>query len=229
MKYIILHILCEGQTEESFVKKVLAPYLCQFNIYSKPILILTSKKKNARGGMLSYIQAKRDLTLLQKQYKNNSSEIHIFTTMFDFYALPDDFPGMEDSKRILNIRDRISYLETKFSEDMGSDVFIPYIQLHEFEALLFTDIIRLQTEYPLSSDQILDLKCQTDVYGDPEMIDDGPSTAPSKRIINAVKQNYHYNKVHSGTAITSSIGIEMLMDKCRHFREWIEHIKMIVC
>lgn len=93
MTYNILHILCEGQTEERFVKEVLSPYLQQFNIYPKPILLLTSKKENARGGMLSYAQAKRDLTILQKQYRDNNSEHHIFTTMFDYYALPDDFPG----------------------------------------------------------------------------------------------------------------------------------------
>lgn len=49
MIYNILHILCEGPTEERFVKEVLSPYLQQFNIYTKPILLLTSKKKNARG------------------------------------------------------------------------------------------------------------------------------------------------------------------------------------
>lgn len=48
MKYIILHVLCEGQTEERFVKEVLAPYLQQFNIYPKPIILLTSKKENSR-------------------------------------------------------------------------------------------------------------------------------------------------------------------------------------
>lgn len=45
MKYSILHILCEGQTEEKFVKDVLSPYLQQFNIYPKPILLLTSRTK----------------------------------------------------------------------------------------------------------------------------------------------------------------------------------------
>lgn len=83
MKFTILHILCEGQTEERFVKEVLSPYLLQFGIFTKPILLITSKKKNAKGGMLSYTQAKRDLSLLRKQFGDNESEKHIFTTMFD--------------------------------------------------------------------------------------------------------------------------------------------------
>ncbi len=36
MKLIILHIVCEGQTEESFVKKVLQPYLRSYGIVAKP-------------------------------------------------------------------------------------------------------------------------------------------------------------------------------------------------
>ena len=227
MKYNILHILCEGQTEERFVKEVLSPYFQQFNIYPKPILLLTSKKKNARGGMLSYAQAKRDLTILQKQYRDNNSEHHLFTTMFDYYALPDDFPGVEESIEIQDVRDCISFLEYKFAEDMGTRAFIPYIQLHEFEALLFVDIIKLQIEYPLSSERIRILKEETDIYGDPEMINNSPDTAPSKRIIAALAQDYHYNKVQSGAAITSVIGIENLLENCQHFKEWIENIKYI--
>lgn len=46
--------------------------------------------------MLSYAQAKRDLTILQKQFRDNNSEHHMFTTMFDYYALPDDFPGLKN-------------------------------------------------------------------------------------------------------------------------------------
>lgn len=225
MKYNILHILCEGQTEERFVKEVLSPYFQQFNIYPKPILLLTSKKKNASGGMLSYAQAKRDLTILQKQYRDNNSEHHIFTTMFDYYALPNDFPGVKESTEIQDVRSRISFLEDKFAEELGSGAFIPYIQLHEFEALLFVDIIRLQTEYPLSGERIRILKEETDIYGDPEMINNSPDTAPSKRIIAALAQDYHYNKVQSGTAVTSAIGIEALLENCQHFKEWIEDIK----
>lgn len=149
----------------------------------------------------------------------------MFTTMFDYYALPDDFPGVEESIDIQNVRDRISFLEDKFAEDMGSGTFIPYIQLHEFEALLFVDIIRLQIDYPLSSERIRVLKEETDIYGDPEMINNSPDTAPSKRIIAALAQDYHYNKVQSGASVTSSIGIDALLKNCRHFNEWIEHIR----
>ena len=151
----------------------------------------------------------------------------MFTTMFDYYALPDDFPGVEESTEIQDVRNRISFLEDKFAEELGRGAFIPYIQLHEFEALLFVDIIRLQTEYPLSGERIRKLKEETDIYGDPEMINNSPDAAPSKRIIAALAQDYHYNKVQSGATVTSAIGIEALLENCQHFKEWIENIKRI--
>lgn len=110
---------------------------------------------------------------------------------------------------------------------MGFDAFIPYIQLHEFESLLFVDITKLESDYPLLRIPIQNLKEETDIYGDPELINDSPATAPSKRIIKALEQNYNYNKVKSGAAITSLIGMESLLDNCRHFKEWIEHIKQL--
>lgn len=72
---------------------------------------------------------------------------HLFTTMFDFYALPDDFPCFKKSSHYSDIRERISFIETEFAKDMGFDAFIPYIQLHEFESLLFVDITRLESDY----------------------------------------------------------------------------------
>lgn len=225
MKFIILHILCEGQTEEKFVKDVLVPYLQQFYIYPKPILLLTSKKKNSRGGMLSYAQAKRDLELLQKQYKDNDSEHHLFTTMFDYYALPDDFPAYKEAEGIKDIRSRIAFIEEAFAKASECRSFIPYIQLHEFESLLFTDISKLSMDYPLSANEIEKLKENTDSFHDPEMINNSFETAPSKRIIKALRENYNYNKVQSGASVTSAIGIDAILKKCLHFREWIEAIK----
>ena len=222
MTYKILHILCEGQTEERFVKDVLAPYFQQYNIYPKPILLLTSKKKNAGGGMLSYNHAKRDLNIMLSRYRDNEVEHHIFTTMFDYYALPDDFPGFKEAREIFDTRERIAFLERAMANDISSENLIPYLQLHEFEALLFTDISKLIEEYPLSGIEIKKLKAETDAFGDPEMINNHPSTAPSKRIIKALEADYNYNKVKSGTAIASSIGIHNILSHCRHFREWIE-------
>ncbi|MDE6437501.1 MAG: DUF4276 family protein [Muribaculaceae bacterium] len=227
MKFAILHILCEGQTEERFVRDVLAPYLQQFNIYPKPILLLTSRKKNARGGMVSYSQAKHDLNLLRKQYADNGSEHHVFTTMFDYYALPDDFPAFRQAAKINNAHERVEFLERKFAEDMNINSFVPYIQLHEFEALLFSDISKLEYDYPRSHNEIMQLNKEAATFANPELINNSPETAPSKRIIKTLSDKYNYNKVQSGAAVAALIGIDVILARCQHFREWTEQLRSV--
>lgn len=114
---------------------------------------------------------------------------------------------------------------------MGSDRFIPYIQLHEFEALMFCDITKLVIEYPKCIKEIESLESVLAKYnGNPELINNNPETAPSKRIIAAIegKRKYKYNKPRSGSIVTTSIGLPVIMRLCRHFREWIEQILQVI-
>jgi hypothetical protein len=227
MNITILNILCEGQTEEKFVKDVLKPYFSSLGIVLKSRLLITSKKKGMKGGLLSYAQAKNDLTLWMKEVSHRGSETHFFTTMFDFYALPDDFPNIVQSKSIVDPYLRIADVEEAFKMDIDADRFIPYIQLHEFEALMFCDITKLIIEYPKCSKEIESLENDLANYnGNPELINNSPETAPSKRIIAAIegKHKYNYNKPRSGAVVTASIGLPTLMQNCRHFREWIDII-----
>lgn len=230
MKSKIIHVLCEGQTEQGFVQDVLQPYLKAYRITSvKSILITTSKKKNAHGGMLTYSHAETDLNILMRKNTDGENERHVFTTMFDLYKLPNDFPGYNIAKNINDPYDCVKDLETHFSNAIADKRFIPYIQLHEFEALLFCGIEYLAKRYPNSKKQCEQLKkVLLEKDGNPELINDGESTAPSKRIIKAIegetKKVYRYNKPKTGKDITKDIGIDVLRDKCKHFNEWIEKL-----
>lgn len=231
MNTTILNILCEGQTEEKFVKDVLKPYFFSQGLVVKSRLLVTSKKKEAKGGLLSYTQAKNDLLLWMKEVKHRGSETHFFTTMFDFYALPDDFPNKIQSESIADPYLRIATVEEAFRQDISNDRFIPYIQLHEFEALMFCDITKLAIEYPRCSKEIEGLENIMAKYnGNPELINNSPETAPSKRIIAAIegKHKYNYNKPRSGAVVTASIGIDVLLQKCSHFSQWVTVINSIV-
>lgn len=231
MNTIILNILCEGQTEEKFVKDILKPYLNGFGIVVKSRILITSRKKNASGGLISYQHAKKDLELWQKEVGNKNGETHYFTTMFDLYALPNDFPGVDQSKEISDAYSRVVYLEKAFADDMNFSNFIPYIQLHEFEALLFCDIEKLLIEYPKCQKEILKLNEILSSYnGNPELINNSPQSAPSKRIIKAIegKHLYSYNKPRSGSVVASAIGIDNIISRCEHFRNWIKQIKALI-
>lgn len=228
MNTVILNILCEGHTEERFVKDVFKPYLQGDGIVVKSRLLVTSRKKDASGGLLSYKQAKKDLELWMREVSNRNSETHYFTTMFDLYALPDNFPGTIQSKSIADAYARVENIENAFGADINSSNFIPYIQLHEFEALLFCDIEKLSKYYPKCLKEIEKLKETLHSYQDnPELIDNSPETAPSKRIIKAIegKRLYKYNKPISGARVAAAIGMPELLHHCLHFRKWIEKIR----
>ena len=230
MKDKIIHVLCEGQTEQGFVEEVLRPYLQAQGVKSvKGILITTNKKKNARGGMLSYNHAVTDIGLLRQTKKDDEYVRHIFTTMFDLYALPNDFPGYAVAQTIRDPYARVNSLEADFARDINDGRFIPYIQLHEFEALLFCGIAHIAKYYPGCDKRCKQLeKDLLDAGGNPELINNDPSTAPSKRIIKAIegdkKTHYNYNKPVTGKNVAKQIGIETLRAECRHFNEWIEKL-----
>lgn len=230
MKNKIVHILCEGQTEQGFVEEVLKPYLKNNGVDSvKSILIITNKKKGTAGGMFSYNQVHNNLDIIKKTNVDNDYERHIFTTMFDYYELPSDFPGYNNSQNISDKYQRIDFLEKSFAQCENEKRLIPYIQLHEFEALVFCGLDYLSQAFPKCKKNICALKSALQKIGNPELINNNPNTAPSKRIISALRRNdkvpiYHYNKPMNGKDITKKIGIDILRAECKHFNEWIEKL-----
>lgn len=230
----ILNILCEGQTEQQFAEKVLKPYLQDKGINSvKTTILFTNKKESIQGGIISYEQVKRDLRLLYRSHKDDLYTRNVFTTMFDLYALPNDFPGYKKANTVADKYQQVEQLEQKFAEDVAKilevdvpNTFIPYIQLHEFEALVFCGIDYLADLYPKVEKAVEELKKVLDKYnGNPELINNSPTTAPSKRLELAIsKCKHHYTKPRTGSYVTGRTGIETLRKRCFHFNQWIEQI-----
>lgn len=227
MNTVIINILCEGQTEERFVSKVMKPYLKDYGIVLKPRILLTSKKKNQRVGMISYNQAKRDVENWISENRNRKSETHYYTTMFDFYALPSDFPCMDEIEKYTDAYGKVSAVERAMAEKFQVSNFVPYIQLHEFEALLFSNILKIIDRFPKQEKTIANLQKVLDgCNGNPELVNTGQETAPSKRIVAVVEEcrKYKYHKVQDGVNIACRIGIDVMMNKCKHFKEWIDKL-----
>ncbi len=225
MSYIRLHVTAEGQTEKNFVKRVLEKHLAEYSVFTDCRCVLTSKDKRTgkeyRGGFrrtATYTTVKKDIQTWLKE--DNNAECR-FTTMFDYYALPKDFPGMEFIKDISDPYKKIRILENALKTDIGDNRFIPYIQLHEFETLIFVNPDMLETEYFDSSAAIEKLKQDLISVKDqnPELINDNPSAAPSKRILSVIPD---YDKANIGPEIVASIGIEVLRESCRHFNSWLQ-------
>lgn len=221
---IRLHITAEGQTEQAFAKIVLTPQLASFHVFVDARCVLTSKDKRAsreyRGGLLSYEKAKKDI---QNWLKEDNHPECRFTTMFDLYALPDDFPGVMQAKAQLDHYKRVEMLEAAMKQDINDPRFIPYIQLHEFEALILADPQQLDWEYMEHDRPINNLTSMVDGHN-PELINDGPTTAPSKRILAEIPE---YDKVTAGVSVAAKIGLQTLRQKCRHFNEWLTSLEQL--
>ena len=228
MNVKILNVLCEGKTEERFVKEVLKDYLGQKGVVVKYQVLRTNSKKDIRGGLLSYQQVERDLGIWQRGNAGKKNEEHFYTTMFDFYALPNDFPGFEEAGKIMDAYQKIEALEAAFFQDIAQNHFIPYIQLHEYETLVFCGLDFLLEHYPKAEKAVKNLHQVLDKFsGNPEKIDGGSDTAPSKRIANELEGIYNYNKPASGAYVASRVGIAKLRECCRHFDAWMRKLDNI--
>lgn len=210
-----VYIICEGQTEENFIKEVFAPYFNPQIVAIQPLLV------GKKGGALSYDRVKNFILNLAK----NDTATYI-TTMFDYYALDTNFPGHNQLNAIPDIYKKVKYLEKKFRDDINSffsnNRFFPYIQPHEFESLLFSDIneiVKADPGWNKKAALISSLSKIVNDYPNPEEINNSPSTSTSHRlgqILNLPK----YRKVLHGATIAKNIGIDNIRQKCKHFDEW---------
>ena len=203
---IRLHVTAEGQTEKKFVDVILAPHLAQYGVYTDARCVLTSKDRRAakeyRGGLVKFQKALADIEAWMKE--DDSPDCR-FTTMFDLYALPTDFPDYAGTKKFEPYA-RVAALENAFRSAVSDHRFLPYIQMHEFEALLLSDPAKLDWEFLEHERAIHNLIDMMNSHN-PELIDDGPETAPSKRIIHEIPE---YDKVTAGVSVAAHIGLPTL-------------------
>lgn len=222
MSRIRLLMSVEGQTEQAFVGAAITPHLAGHGVDAFARLLFTNRKLGGRGGVMRYSQVRRDLERLFKQHRGNDVR---FTSMIDLYALPDDFPGFSAAQAIADPVARVQCLEASFAADLGDERFIPFIQLHEFEAVLFCDLTQLAQRIDRSEYGIRAL--QREVAGmQPEQINDGEATAPSKRIIHHVP-TYERSKPRLGATAAAAIGLPAIRRACPHFNEWITQLERL--
>lgn len=227
MSSVQIYIVVEGQTEQTFVRDVLAPAIAPKGIYLSATLI---GKPGHKGGN-SFVRAKGDIGTFLKQ--RNDTYV---TTMFDYFCIDSNWPGVQDVQQktrngtALAAIEKANILESAMHDEIISafpsnnseNRFIPYIEMHEFEALLFSDanILAEKTEIAVSKiEEILD------EYGTPEEINDDPQKAPSKQL-EALKSDYR--KVAMGKTVSETIGIEKVREQCPHFNDWLVKLEQLV-
>lgn len=222
-----LYVFAEGRTEQTFADTLLKPNLAEHGVYmNKPVLIAHAHKKHRthRGGGRNFRAMQTDIVRFLKQ---DSADDAFFTTMIDLYALHRGFPGVEAAE--MHGDDpyrRVRMLEESWANETEDRRFIPHIQLHEYEAYLFTDISVLANYYEDRKRDLVRLKRNVDPLGSPELIDDGRESAPSKRIIACVPQ-HESDKLTVGVQAATRIGLPAIRDRCPHFASWVAHLESL--
>lgn len=211
-------ILVEGQTEETFIDGVLAPYFSQKGIYLTPILAATKRVKKGpdfKGGIVSYAKVSRDLRRLL-----GDTSADMVTTMLDYYNLPDDFPQY-DKRPTGSCYQRVTHLEQALKQDIAHRKFLPYLALHEFEAMMFVSPEEITNAFP-DTEHAQILRKIKDGFNSPEEIDE--ESPPSKRLI---KLFPGYQKPLHGYFVTDEIGITAIRQECSHFDAWLSNIEQL--
>jgi hypothetical protein len=222
-----LYLFAEGQAEQTFADTLVGPHLASHGVYlHRPVLIAHARRKGKvhRGGGRKYLSMKNDILRFLAQEKGGDV---FFTTMIDLYAISPEFPGLAEAEKLRHLpAKRVEYLEQRFAADVGDRRFVPYIQLHEFEAYLFSDPSYFSFFYEHHARQIAALQALAASQPTPELIDDGQDTAPSKRII-AQLPDYEDGKAVVGPQVAERIGLDTIRDRCPHFGAWLSRLEGI--
>lgn len=228
MTRLIVHV--EGQTEELFVNETLAPHLYKkgFTLISAR-LIGNARLRANRGGIKGWDSVKRDI----QRHLEQDRGCYV-TTMVDYYALPQSgqkaWPGRHEATDLPHDF-KAQHIENLLQQEViafcnshtAINRFIPYIALHEFEALLFSDCHAFA-----SSLNCFEVESQLytirNSFQTPEHINDSPETAPSKRIEEIFPR---YEKLLFGNIAALEIGIDSMRAQCPHFSDWLTRLESV--
>ena len=217
-------------TEETFVNELLRPHLLARGFTSVSARLLgNARLRERRGGIKAWSAVKDDIT------RHLLADAGCFsTTMVDYYALPATGPKAWPGRAIakdLPHTGKAQAVESAVAQDISTCLnvplqfmrFIPYVVMHEFEALLFSDCSAFAVGVG-RSDLAHDLQKIRDQFSSPEEINDSPETAPSKRVEGLIPG---YQKPFLGNLAALEIGLPRMRVECPRFAQWLAKLEAI--
>ena len=228
MARLLVHV--EGETEETFVNEVLAPHLFDRGFLAVSARIVGNARiRGRRGGIRPWPTVKKDII---NHLLGDSG--CIATTMVDYYALPEAgdgaWPGrVEASGLNSDASAKASHVEVALLNDLVSGIglnfnaerFVPFVVIHEFEGLLFSDCATFSRSIyrPDLEGKLREIR---DQFATPEEINDSPTTSPSKRVETLMPR---YQKPIAGTLAAIAIGLPKIRSQCPHFSDWLDRLE----
>ena len=204
---IRLAVSVEGQTEMRFVNQVLAPHLWTKDVHPSPILL------GRRGGNVTVARLASDMA-------NACRSFDSVTSLVDFYGFSGKGNATADKLEECVNRE----VQRKISTSFDQSRMFAYVQMHEFEGLLFSDVVAFETIPNVSQSLVEELREIRSSFPTPEDINDSPNTAPSKRIESIIPG---YRKVAFGSLVAAEIGLDVIRSECPRFNAWLTRLESL--
>jgi len=221
-----LYLTVEGQTEAAFAMRVLVPHLANFNVFlSRPRFTGLHRRRRGRipqGGLLNTFS--HALTDIQSWLKEDQSIDARFSIMVDLYSLPDDVPGYAAGIGNPTGKAKADALQESLAQHIGDSRFIPYLQCHEFEALVLADPARIGAIYDVPKAEMGALCRDCGAFATPEEINLGEHSHPKYRIHQRVPE---YDENVAGPLLAEDIGLAALRVRCPHFGAWLNRLEQL--
>jgi hypothetical protein len=226
MARVLIHV--EGETEEAFVNEVLRSHLVRQGYTTVSARIVgNARQRDRRGGIRAWSAVRRDILNHLREDPGCMA-----TTMVDYYALPQTgtraWPGREAAGDLPFAQKAVTVengLTADIRRAMGDTFnparFVPFVMMHEFEGLLFSDCERFGSGIG-RPDLSAAFQAIRDQFATPEEINDSPVTAPSKRVLQLMPG---YEKPLLGPLAALEIGLETIRRECPHFRDWLTRLE----
>ena len=209
---IRLAIVVEGETEEEFVKRMLASHLLNHNVIAHPMK--PRARSGPSGGTIPVERLAAQMTKLLRNFD-------IVTSLFDLYG----FQGKLEQETADDLEQRINAaVDERIAHYWNRSTLFAYVQKHEFEGLLFSDVDVFAKVLDTSAQSIESLRRIRADFMTPEDIDDGPQTAPSKRITQLVPG---YRKRTYGPLLAAETGLTRIREECPRFDSWLSRLESL--
>ena len=194
-----LGISVEGATEREFVSRVLRPHLARFDVMVTAVDLRGNVSLDKIRGVLPALFGQFD---------------HV-STLYDFYG----FKGRGE-RTVDEIEAAIGALAN--AEQRAR--LLAYVQMYEFEALLFAAPQEASQWLGGSAAQLTEMQQMVKRCGSPERVNDSVATSPSHRM---KKLFPGYDKKLHGPEIIDLAGLTAIRGECLRFNEWVARLERV--
>lgn len=208
---IRLSISVEGPTEEEFIKEVLTAHLRSHGVESQPILIGRGRGSGKGGGNVSAGRLASEMAHLHRSFD-------VVTSLVDFYGFKDK------GGRTVNELEALLRQSIERVVGRNEERVLPYVQMHEFEGLLFSDVTVFSELPDIQPGTVDRLRGIRERFATPEDINDNEATAPGKRIVGLIP---NYRKPLHGPLIAMELGLEAIRSECPRFDSWVTRLESL--